>query len=126
MFPEELANAVLDNVHITYRDVIAGGDLLRGNLETLAEDKDIEVAARDVMVCLEYLKGIDESFCASFFIQGDSLESRDEGAFKFLRHGFNILGVNVGTILHVTEERAGLPTKIPKPVIFGLRKLLAV
>lgn len=75
---------MLDYVHILYHKSIASGDLLLWNLETLAKDKDVEGAARYVMVRLEYLKGLDEGFSTRLFIQGDALESKGEGAFKLL------------------------------------------
>ena len=115
---------MLDHIHILHRESIARGNLLRGNLKALAKDKDVEGATRYVMVCLEYLKGPDESFCASLFIQSASLKSGNEGAFKFLGHELDILGVKVGTALHVTKVRRCLPMEIPEPVLFRLRELL--
>ena len=124
MLLEKLSNTVLDHIHIVYRNSKASSDLLRGNLKALAEDKDIEGAARYVMVCLENLKGPDKSFCASLFIQSDSLKSGNEGTFKFPGHELDILGVEIRTALHVTKVRLRLPMKIPEPVLFRLRELL--
>ncbi|MBQ3289114.1 MAG: hypothetical protein IJH50_06855 [Kiritimatiellae bacterium] len=104
MLLEELANAVLDNVHIIYRESIARGNLLRGNLEALAKDKDIEVAARDVLFRLENLKRPGEGFCTGLRIQGDALEPGSKYVFKLLRHELDILGVEIGTVLHVAKE----------------------
>ena len=123
---EEIANAVLDHVHIACREAVAGGNLLRGNLVTLAKDKYIEVTARYVMVRLEYLERPGECLGTGLVIKGDPLESGNKGPLKFLGHGFNILGMEVGTALHVTKERPGLPAEIPEPVLFGPGELLAV
>ena len=123
MLLEKLPNTVLD---IPYRESKADSNLLRGDLETLAKDKDVEGATRDVMVCLEDLKGLDESFCASLFIHSDSLKSGNKGAFKFLGHELDILGVEVGAALHVAKVRLRLPMEVPEPVLFRLRELLAV
>ena len=124
MLLEKLSNTVLDHVHILHCESISKSNLLRRNLETFAKDKDVEGVTRYVMVCLEYLKGPDESFCASFFIQSDSLKTRNEGTFKFLGHELDILGVEIRTALHVTKVRLRLPMKIPEPVLFRLRELL--
>ena len=126
MLPEELTNTVLDDVHIVHRDVIAGGNLLGGDLVTLAKDKDVEGAARYVMVCLEDLKGPDESFCASLFIQSDSLKTGNKGTFKFLGHELDILGVEIRTALHVAKVRLRLPMEIPEPILFRPREFLSV
>ncbi len=42
-------------------------------------------------------------------IQSDPLESGDEGIFKHLLHGLDILRMKVGTGLDVAKERPGLP-----------------
>ena len=117
---------MLDHVHIINREVIARGNLLRRHPETLTENEDIEITARDVLFRLEDLKRLDERFGTDLGIQGNTLKSGDEGIFKFLRHDLDILRMEVATGLDMAKERPGLPMEMAKPVLFRLRVLVAV
>ena len=99
MLREEEPYAVLDLV-----DSVGGnaadilGDLL-GRNAMHATDIHLEIAARDILLLLEYLKRNGQGSRTNLGIKDKALESGHKGAFKLFGKKFNILRMAFGTIL---------------------------
>ena len=125
MLAEQVFHAELYLIDVVFGYVKAMADRLDRLVAEFDTRVDAKVAAGNVLLLAEHLKSLHQCMVAYCTVKLKTLYGRDH-AEHILGRTFDVLGVALGGILHVAEKRAGLPMKLPKPVCFGLRLLVAV
>ena len=126
MLAENTPDAELYHGCVVCRDTVTFADDLCAFSAHLEREINREIAAGNVLLFAEQLKGKYKRTRTDFRILLFTLMSIREHVRKLLGCFFDISRMNLATILHVRKVGAGLPTQRIEPVLFGTRHVIAV